>query len=120
MLSAGMLAALALSTAVRRRGFESGSPPPMRAAIVISRMSLVKSLPRLASRAPFLCLMECHLECPDIAPLLTLGLQANREDSTGLGEASRRAGTRRGCLGGDGMIAAGMRSPASRPWPLLA
>src|ERR1044071_2401106 len=30
-------------------------------------MSFVKSLPRLASKAPFLCLMVCHFECPDIA-----------------------------------------------------
>ena len=66
MLSAGMFEALALSTAVRRRGLLSGSPPPMRAAIVISRMILVKSLPRLASSAPFLCLIEAHLECPDM------------------------------------------------------
>src|SRR5512144_918510 len=70
MLSAGMLEALALSTAVRSRGFASGSPPPMRAAIVISRMSFVKSLPRFASRAPFLCLIVCHLECPDMVLLL--------------------------------------------------
>src|SRR5260221_9056972 len=67
MLSAGMFEALALSTAVRRRGLLSMSPPPMRAAIVISRMTLVKSLPRLASSAPFLCLMECHFECPDMS-----------------------------------------------------
>src|SRR5262245_13882413 len=67
MLSAGMFTALALSTAVRRRGFEAGSPPPSRAAMDISRMIFVKILPRLASSAPFLCLMECHLECPDIA-----------------------------------------------------
>src|SRR6266571_6726331 len=70
MLSAGMLTDLAFSTAVRRRGFELGSPPPRRAAIDISRMILVKILPRLASRAPFLCLMEAHLECPDIGSLL--------------------------------------------------
>src|SRR5262245_15250569 len=66
MLSAGMLTDLALSTAVLRRGLELGSPPPIRAAIDISRMILVKILPRLASRAPFLCLMEAHLECPDM------------------------------------------------------
>src|SRR5438876_11003289 len=66
MLSAGMFTDLALSTAVRRRGLEAGSPPPRRAAIDISRMILVKTFPRLASSAPFLCLMECHLECPDI------------------------------------------------------
>src|SRR5688500_16401810 len=72
MLSAGMFTALALSTAVRRRGFELGSPPPRRAAIDISRMILVKVLPRLASRAPFLCLIDAHLECPDIGGLLTV------------------------------------------------
>src|SRR5712691_9434085 len=70
MLSAGMFTDLAFSTAVRRRGFELGSPPPRRAAIDISRMILVKTLPRLASRAPFLCLMDAHLECPDIGSLL--------------------------------------------------
>src|SRR5687767_3042041 len=70
MLSAGMLTLLALSTAVRSRGLEATSPPPMRAAIDISRMILVKTFPRLASRAPFLCLIEAHLECPDIGSLL--------------------------------------------------
>src|SRR6266480_2775537 len=70
MLSAGMFTDLAFSTAVRRRGLELGSPPPIRAAIDISRMILVKTLPRLASRAPFLCLMDAHLECPDIGSLL--------------------------------------------------
>src|SRR5262249_52269754 len=47
-------------------GFMSGSPPPLRAATVSSLMRRVKILPRFASAAPFLCLMECHLECPDI------------------------------------------------------
>src|ERR1700733_14176128 len=66
MLSAGIFSALAAATAVRSRGFESGSPP-LRAAMVISRMSLVKILPRLASSAPFLCLIVAHFECPDIS-----------------------------------------------------
>src|SRR5688572_16159714 len=70
MLSAGMFTDLALSTAVRSRGLELGSPPPRRAAIDISRMIFVKILPRLASRAPFLCLIDAHLECPDIGSLL--------------------------------------------------
>jgi len=48
-LSDGMFASLALRIASRSRGLPSGSPPPMRAAIVISRISLVKTLPRLAS-----------------------------------------------------------------------
>ena len=67
MLSLGMLAARALSTTRRRRGLPAGSPPPMRAAVAISRISFVKTFPRLASMAPFLRLIVAHLEWPDIA-----------------------------------------------------
>src|SRR5687768_15884647 len=71
MVSFGIFCALASFTAFRRRAFESTSPlPPVRAATVISLMSLVKILPRFASRAPFLCLIVCHFECPDIDPSL--------------------------------------------------
>src|SRR5262249_49946712 len=66
IVSDGILAFLAAVTAVRRRGFASGSPPPIRAAEVSSRMSLVNVLPRRASTTAFLCLIEAHLECPDI------------------------------------------------------
>src|SRR5438477_10353476 len=66
MFSAGMLAALASPITERRRGFMSGSPPPLRAAIVISLMRRVKILPRLASSAPFLCLIVAHLLWPDM------------------------------------------------------
>src|SRR5436309_1840096 len=47
------------------------TPPPRRAATVISLGMRVKILPRLASAAPFLCLMVLHLLWPDIgdAPL---------------------------------------------------
>src|SRR5256885_13194808 len=65
MLSAGMLTALAAVMAVRRRALASGSPP-VRAAIMISLIRRVKVLPRLASRAAFLCLIVAHLLCPDI------------------------------------------------------
>src|SRR5437660_13587 len=65
MLSAGMLTALAAVTAVRRRALASGSPP-VRAAIMISLIRRVNVLPRLASRAAFLCLIVAHLLCPDI------------------------------------------------------
>ena len=67
MFSAGMLAALASVTTVRSRGFMLMSPPPFLAATVISLIRRVNSLPRLASSAPFLCLMVCHLEWPDMA-----------------------------------------------------
>src|SRR5262245_53078893 len=66
MLSAGMFSALASAMIVRRRGFESGSPPPARAATVSSLMMRVKVRPRFASAAPFLCLIEAHLEWPDM------------------------------------------------------
>src|SRR5215472_3104670 len=65
MLSAGMFSAFAAATAVRSRGFFSGSPP-LFAAMVISLIRRVKILPRLASSAPFLCLIVAHLEWPDI------------------------------------------------------
>src|SRR5947207_14802623 len=65
-LSPGMFAALAARIAVRRRGLVFGSPPPMRAAMLISRMIRVNTRPRLASVAPFLCLIVAHFECPDM------------------------------------------------------
>src|SRR5262249_29764689 len=66
MLSAGMLASFAAATAARSRALPMGSPPPDRAATVISRISLVKIRPPFASSAAFLCLMVLHLECPDM------------------------------------------------------
>src|SRR6185436_13145174 len=66
MLSLGMLCERAVVTAVRRRGLALTSPPPMRAATVISLMSLVKILPRLESLSAFLCLIVLHLEWPDM------------------------------------------------------
>src|ERR1043165_3672704 len=66
MLSAGMFSAFAATMAPRRRGLESGSPPPFLAAMLISLMRRVKILPRLASSAPFLCLIVAHLEWPDM------------------------------------------------------
>src|SRR5215510_9964601 len=67
MFSRGMLFALASAMIVRKRGLVPGSPPPLRAATVNSLMMRVKALPRLASAAPFLCLIVCHLEWPDMA-----------------------------------------------------
>src|SRR3954466_8151045 len=65
MLSEGIFSAFAAATAVRRRGFFSTSPPDL-AAMVISLIRRVKILPRLASSAPFLCLIVAHLLSPDI------------------------------------------------------
>src|SRR3546814_13474051 len=51
MVSLGLLIARPLSIAVRRPGFLAGSALLLRAAPEISRMLLVKILPRLASEA---------------------------------------------------------------------
>src|SRR5271154_5196326 len=67
MLSAGMFSALAAAMAPRRCWLPLGSPPPpVLAAMVISLMRRVKILPRLASSAPFLCLIVAHFEWPDM------------------------------------------------------
>src|SRR5262245_49168178 len=50
-----------------------GSPPPCRAAMMMARASLLHSLPRLASMAPFLCLMVAQWECPDMAVSFVAG-----------------------------------------------
>src|SRR5580704_590407 len=69
MLSAGMFSALAAVMAPRRRGLPSGSPPPCLAATLISLIRRVNILPRLASSAPFLCLIVAHFEWPDMRNL---------------------------------------------------
>src|SRR3954467_12531323 len=53
---------------VRSDGFISGSGPPSRAATSTWRISLANTFARLASVAPFLCLIVAHLEWPDIGP----------------------------------------------------
>src|SRR6187397_3455228 len=70
MLSFGIELSRAFWIAVARVALASGSDPPSRAATMIARESLEKSLPRFASAAPFLCLMLDHLLCPDIGFLL--------------------------------------------------
>src|SRR6476659_7061687 len=65
MLSFGTEYERAFSIAFWSARFPSGSPPPSRAATMIARESLEKSLPRFASAAPFLCLIDDHLLCPD-------------------------------------------------------
>src|SRR2546421_8724902 len=64
MLSMGILAARHLSNAMRKRGFMSGSAPPILVAIAISLPSFEKIRPRLASIAPLKCLTFAHLLCP--------------------------------------------------------
>src|SRR5438105_11509144 len=75
MFSAVIFTAFASSMALRRRGFDSGAPPPCRADIVISRISFVKRRPRLASAAPFLCLIVLHLLWPDMEGIIAISFQ---------------------------------------------
>src|SRR6266540_6341058 len=70
MLSFGMEYDRAFSIAFCNARFPAGSGPPSFAATMIARDSFEKSLPRLASAAPFLCLIEDHLLCPDTHRLL--------------------------------------------------
>src|SRR3954452_18320300 len=70
MFSPGMLTALAASIAVRSRGLPPGSPPPLLAATVISRMTLVQDDARRASVTAFLRLICFHLLWPAMAELL--------------------------------------------------
>src|SRR5690348_2240458 len=70
MLSFGIEYDLAFSIAFCSARFAAGSPPPSFAATMIARDSFENSLPRLASAAPFLCLIDDHLLCPDTHRLL--------------------------------------------------
>src|SRR5215216_2962985 len=65
MLSFGIEYERAFSIAFWSARLFAGSPPPSLAATMIARESFVKSWPRFASAAPFLCLIDDHLLCPD-------------------------------------------------------
>src|SRR5437588_5825849 len=65
MLSFGIEAARAFSIAFWSARFAAGSGPPSFAATISARVSFVNSWPRFASAAPFLCLIDDHLLCPD-------------------------------------------------------
>ena len=66
IFSLGVDTALAPSMAARRRGFRSGSPPPLLAASMISWAKRAKTLPFLASSLALTYLILDHLLCPDI------------------------------------------------------
>src|SRR5919197_263668 len=66
MFSFGIEYERAFSIAFCRARLPAGSGPPSRAATMIARASFEKSLPRFASAAPFLCLIDDHLLCPDM------------------------------------------------------
>src|SRR5436305_12996645 len=65
MLSFGIEYDFAFSIAFCNARLPAGSPPPSFAATMIARDSFENSFPRFASAAPFLCLIDDHLLCPD-------------------------------------------------------
>src|SRR3954471_21244220 len=65
MLSFGIEYDFAFSVAFCSERLFVGSPPPFFAATMIAFESFEKSCPRFASAAPFLCLIDDHLLCPD-------------------------------------------------------
>src|SRR5262252_2499709 len=69
IVSFGMLTPRALSTAARSRGLPLMSPPPSRAEIVSSLMTLVQSFDFLESEASFLCLILDQRLWPDMATI---------------------------------------------------
>src|SRR6188508_175090 len=73
MLSLGIEYERAFSIAFWSARLPDGSGPPSLAATMIARESLEKSCPRFASAAPFLCLIDDHLLCPDTTRLLDHG-----------------------------------------------
>src|SRR5436190_15197198 len=70
MLSFGMEYERAFSIAFCSARLPAGSAPPSFAATMIARDSFENSFPRFASAAPFLCLIDDHLLCPDTHRLL--------------------------------------------------
>src|SRR6058998_1644903 len=70
MLSFGIEYERAFSIAFCSARLPAGSAPPSLAATMIARESFENSFPRFASAAPFLCLIDDHLLCPDTHRLL--------------------------------------------------
>src|SRR5438445_3269281 len=91
MLCFGIELALAFSIAFWSARFPAGSGPPSFAATMIARVSFEKSLPRFASAAPFLCLIDDHLLCPD-THLLPDDVQEALVDASVVGQLRMEGG----------------------------
>src|SRR6516162_593623 len=96
-----MFASRAAIVAARRRGLDAGSGEPSRAAVVISRISLVKTFALAASCRPLRCMMFLNCEWPAIALTTRLSEAFGRlyHFSCALGLLEKRAeacGTKKG------------------------
>src|SRR5678816_1934839 len=85
----GMLTVRALSTAARKRGLPVMSPPPSRAEIVSSLMTLVHSFDFLESEASFLCLILDHRLWPDMVAIFYHNPARSRRTRAGRGVQRR-------------------------------
>src|SRR5690349_16318921 len=108
MLSFGIDAAFAFSTAFWSARFPAGSGPPSFAATMSARVSLEKSLPRFASAAPFLCLIEDHLLCPDTL-LLPHDVQEALVDARVVGQLRMEGGDEEASLARQHRMAVDLR-----------
>src|SRR5713226_8214827 len=97
MLSFGMEYDFAFSIAFCSARLPAGSPPPSFAATMIARESFEKSLPRLASAAPFLCLIDDHLLCPD-THRLAYSIQEQFVHTRIFGELGMKCGNEKSAL----------------------
>src|SRR3954454_7679139 len=104
MLSFGMGKERAFSTAFCSARLPSTSGPPSFAATMIARESLEKSLPRLTSAAPFLCLIVDHLLCPDML-LLSHHLQKSLVHPVVLGQLRVERGDKDTSVAGEDAVA---------------
>src|SRR5574341_1111038 len=111
MLSLGMLTARAAMMAARRRELPAGSPPPVRAAVMSSRVILVKALPRAASAFPFLCLIELHLLWPDMEHPLSQRSSGNDPAGPATPEAGGRNAKPPPRMAGQGLVYSIRRRP---------
>src|SRR2546428_11171835 len=104
-----MLAWRAAKTAARSRGLALASGRPERAAVVNSRMILVKTLARFLSCAPFRYMMFLNCEWPAIsAAPLRRGVTSQYGR---IAASPGRGGRPAGATGGERRDRAGARTP---------
>src|SRR5580704_2840362 len=113
-----MFSARATMTAALSRAFMSGSGRPSLAATVISRASLEKSLERIASCLPFLCMMFLNWLWPAIDCLDgCLNFRGMGWDEIGLLYAAPGAEGRRPRAAGDHAAHRPRHRAGGRPFP---
>src|SRR5688572_11473802 len=101
-----MFAWRAARIAARSRGLAAGSGRPERAAVVNSRISLVKTLPRFLSCAPLRYMMFLNCEWPAIAAVPNSPMVVATGQRARPGHHPSPSGDRRGLTSQYGRIGA--------------